>query len=371
MTENVMQNQVKVGLIATGDELTQGDILNTNGQEIAETLHELGFLVNQHVIVDDNEHNISAAISFLAKEHDIIILSGGLGPTSDDRTRFALATALQKELIFDDASWQAIVTRLSMVHLASDDHNRQQALFPEGATVLPNPNGTAAACRIGLKNVTYFMLPGPPHECLPIFHQQVVPMVAAKAQAQHHFKWLLLGASEGDIAAKLDDALCDINCRTGYRWAYPYLEFKANADTLLSLEQAEKIAEPIIAPYLASKQALDYQQQLTTLLANTQHQLYFDLAVLSQFVQAALLSNQTADSLTSASSEQCVQISISGLAEYWQQATPPTKTTATIKLVYQDKNIEHNLSLYYRDQRVLQHLVAVSCKAIVEFLSTI
>lgn len=371
MTEKVLQNQAKVGLIATGDELTQGDILNTNGQEIAETLHELGFLVNQHIIVDDNEHNISAAINFLAREHDIVILSGGLGPTSDDRTRFALATALQKELIFDKAAWQTVKSRLSTAHLAADRHNQQQALFPDGATILPNPNGTAAACTIELENVTYFMLPGPPHECLPIFHQQIVPLLAPKARPHHHFKWLLMGASEGEIAAKLDDALSKINCCTGYRWAYPYLEFKAYADTPLSLEQAEEIADPIVAPYLVSKQALDYQHQLLALLANTHHQLYFEQTILSQFMQAALISNQTAHKITQTPSAHSTSITLSGLEEYWQKSTPPTKTTAIIKLAYQQQNIEKSISLYYRDQRVLQHLIAESCKALIEFLQTI
>ena len=371
MTEKALQNQVKIGLIATGDELTQGDILNTNGQHIAEALHELGFLVNQHIIVNDNESNICDAVIFQAKRHGIVILTGGLGPTSDDRTRFALAKALKKELLFDEATWQSIKARLKSVNLAADQHNQQQALFPENSIILPNSNGTAAGCYIEQENVTYFMLPGPPHECLPIFQQQILPLLKPKARPHHHFKWLLMGASEGDIAAKLDAALAAINCCTGYRWAYPYLEFKVYADNQASLAQAEQNALSIVAPYLVSKHGIDFQQQLLTTLANSNHKLYFSPTILSQYVQAALISNQTMNNIAQSETEQCINVTITGLDEYWQQKKPPLETLANLKLTFQKQIIEESIPLYYRDQRILHYLVATVCKSLIFFVNNI
>lgn len=367
MTEKVLQNQAKVGFIATGDELTQGDILNTNGQIMAQTLHEIGFLVNQHIIIDDNEANISAAIQFQAQNHDIIILSGGLGPTSDDRTRFALAKALNLELDFDEAAWETIKRRLNSANLATDNHNRQQALFPRGATILPNSHGSAAACYIEHEGVCYFMLPGPPSECLPIFQQQVIPLLQSKAQPHHHFKWLLMGASEGDIAAKLDDALSTLNCCTGYRWAYPYLEFKVYADNKTTLQQAEEIVEPLLQTFLVSKHSLDYQQQLLNWLHNSHYQLHFAQTPLSQYVQAAILSNQTQHYISHESTANSIHITVAGLKEYWQQSQPPLQTMVKITLQKDDKTWQTEQAVYYRDQHVFKYLLAVVCKQVLAF----
>lgn len=371
MTEKQLQNQVKVGLIATGDELTQGDILNSNGREIAATLHELGFLVNQHIIVDDNQNNICAAIQFQAKQHDIVILSGGLGPTSDDRTRFALAQALDLTLIFNDNAWAQIVARLNTFNLKADEHNRQQALLLENATMLPNSNGTAAGSYIEKNGVTYIMLPGPPSECLPMFHLQVIPLLKTKALPHHHFKWLLMGASEGETAAKLDDALNEINCCTGYRWAYPYLEFKVYADNKTSLQQAEKIAEPIIQKFLVSKDSIDYQQQLIQQLKKQNAKIYFSGDKLSQYVQAALLSNHTQSYISDSASGDVLKITVTGLDEYWKRQKPPLQTEVCITLSYGDSKNENQHKIYFRDDKVLAHVVAVTCKQLLSYFSAL
>ena len=100
---------MNIGFLATGDELTTGDILNTNGQTIARILFEKGFELGSHVIAPDEESSIVNAIKFLLQNHSIIIITGGLGPTSDDRTRYALAKALNKHLIFHMPSWEKLV----------------------------------------------------------------------------------------------------------------------------------------------------------------------------------------------------------------------------------------------------------------------
>src|SRR5262249_55359345 len=123
-------NQPKIAILATGDELTTGDILNTNGQIIAQTLKDHGFLMGMHVIASDDENEITEAINFLLHDHPILITIGGLGPTSDDRTRFALSRAINQPLVFNEASWNHITSRLTSLHLHVHEANKQQALFP-------------------------------------------------------------------------------------------------------------------------------------------------------------------------------------------------------------------------------------------------
>src|SRR4051794_34592502 len=94
-------HSIKFALLATGNELTSGDILNTNGQFIAKTLTEQGFTIGDHVICSDQESDIVTCINFLLSHHDVLIITGGLGPTSDDRTRNALSTAIKKPFVFN------------------------------------------------------------------------------------------------------------------------------------------------------------------------------------------------------------------------------------------------------------------------------
>ncbi|MFN7097499.1 MAG: molybdopterin-binding protein, partial [Gammaproteobacteria bacterium] len=100
---------MRIGLLATGTELITGDILNTNGQQIAQTLTEQDYLVGLHVLASDEQQEIAAALSYLLTQHQIVIITGGLGPTSDDRTRFALAEVIKQTLVPDEPSWQYIV----------------------------------------------------------------------------------------------------------------------------------------------------------------------------------------------------------------------------------------------------------------------
>ena len=136
-----------VALLATGDEIINGDILNSNAQEIAQKLVEHGIQVGMHLTVGDNSAEIRAAISFLLQHHRALIITGGLGPTTDDLTRYALAEVLNRELLFDEPTWQRIVDPLNKLgYTVPPENNRQQALFPEHAVIIPNVHGTAAGC---------------------------------------------------------------------------------------------------------------------------------------------------------------------------------------------------------------------------------
>lgn len=249
-----------IAFLATGDEIVVGDILNTNAQSIAKTLFHEQMYVTEHRIVRDDEANITKNILSLLESNDALIITGGLGPTTDDRTRFALAKALQKPLKHHEEVWQAILNGFQQRYGTKDNvpaSNRQQALFPQEAEIFENPNGTAAGCLCHFQNKLIFMLPGPPHECLPMFTDYVLPLLQQKQFGQKFYfkKWMLSGIGEGYIAEKLEAALIGFNCRTGYRAsADRVIEFKLFADDAVTLSKGIEAVNPILVPYLSAQE---------------------------------------------------------------------------------------------------------------------
>lgn len=245
---------LNVALLATGDELTYGDIVNTNSQQIAKSLTEHNISVGLQLVSSDDKLDIKNALLFLLKSHGSVIITGGLGPTSDDRTRFALSAAINKPLAFDTASWEHIVARIKRHNdRIPPESNRQQALFPKGAVIFNNPQGTANGCGLALKKQTIFMLPGPPAECIPMFQLQVLPWLikAHYPQEMYRKKWLLLNVSEGQIAEELDRLVDPYGVSTGYRLAAPCLEFKIHSRDKIKFDAAVLKVESYIKPFQA------------------------------------------------------------------------------------------------------------------------
>jgi nicotinamide-nucleotide amidase len=131
-----------VSFLATGSEIVSGEILNTNGQQMAQLLQSRGVSLGKHVVVDDDENNLTDALNYLFKSHKAVIITGGLGPTSDDRTRFVVSDFLGEDLEFHAPTWEWIEERFSLRNIPVTENNRQQALFPKSAKVLPNPLGS-------------------------------------------------------------------------------------------------------------------------------------------------------------------------------------------------------------------------------------
>ena len=180
MHAKAVRTNKTVGFMATGNEITCGDLQNTNTTQMAHLLEESGITVGQHLAVADCINQMSQALRYLWDLHDAIIISGGLGPTCDDCTRQAVAMALDLPLTFDDESWNKINEMFIKKNIALTDNNRQQAQFPQGATVITNHKGSANGCMIEKSGKLVFLLPGPPHECLAMFEQEVKPQLLAR-----------------------------------------------------------------------------------------------------------------------------------------------------------------------------------------------
>lgn len=198
----------RAALIATGDELVLGRTLDTNSAAIARRLSAAGWEPASFLVLGDDEDALAEALARLARDHDAIVVTGGLGPTLDDVTRHAAARAAGVELATDArvlAELQALFLSRGRPFLPA---NARQALFPRGADVLPNPNGTAPGFRLALGRAQVFALPGPPREMLPMLEADVLPRLARHAGGASAVRYLhLLGLPESALAEALGDAM--------------------------------------------------------------------------------------------------------------------------------------------------------------------
>lgn len=178
--------RVDIELINTGSELLLGRVLNTHQQWLCRRLADLGHAVARQVAVPDTARDIQQAVREALSRADLIIVTGGLGPTSDDITREKIAELLGKKLLLDKKVLSHIKNYFAARNRPMPANNDAQAMVPEGAIVLPNPNGTAPGLAIkieskvqssGSKAKWLVMLPGPPRELRPMFEDFVVPML--------------------------------------------------------------------------------------------------------------------------------------------------------------------------------------------------
>jgi isocitrate dehydrogenase len=263
--------QKTISLLATGKEIIDGDIQDTNSNFFAHIISNHGGNIFQHIQTSDYQHEVTAAIGYLLKKSDAVIITGGLGPTSDDRTRFAISEATKQQLFFNESVWKHIVDRLTQFNLAVTESNKQQALFPPDADLIPNKNGTAMGCALRLGDKYIYMLPGPPKECRPMFENYIFSQLK-----EHGFfvnrsisRWLTLGLIEGEIAKEIDVVVRNYGCETGYRWCYPYLEIKLifNSEQDSNIEIQQKV-DRILAPYLVSRDTSNAIEILKRTLKN-------------------------------------------------------------------------------------------------------
>ena len=258
-----------IAILATGNEVVAGDIQNSNTRDIAQRLKDRNMHVSMHMSVNDVESEIVSALRYLKEHCSIIIITGGLGPTSDDRTRFALSALCDTDLVFDESSWKHIQQIFQSLGKPVPEVNRQQCYFPKDASVITNNNGTANACRFDWDGVMFFLLPGPPRECLPLVDRVVLPQLTEIGCASScvRVNYLLLGVGESDIANKIEpcfQACTDVEL--GYRASFPYIQVKLSASTQSALIAKQQLIEPLMAPYLISDCGLTATEQLITFL---------------------------------------------------------------------------------------------------------
>ena len=235
-------------LIAVGTELLLGSIANTDAQMISEGLSTLGITVHYHTVVGDNPGRLKEALEIARSRADIIITTGGLGPTYDDLTKQTIAEAFGRKLILHEDILAEIRGYFEQKRgQKMPENNIQQAMLPEGCTVFTNPVGTAPGCAIEENGIHVLMLPGPPFECRYMFENRAVPYLMKLTDGiivSHNLR--IFGMGESAVDEKVHDLTACSNPTLA-----PYakvgecmLRATAKAETA---EKAEEMLKPLMA----------------------------------------------------------------------------------------------------------------------------
>lgn len=166
---------MRAEIITVGTEILLGDIVNTNSQFLAKELANLGVEVYYQGTVGDNEDRLLESLEESLHRSDMVITTGGLGPTKDDLTKETAAKLFNQELVFHEESWREIEAYFNKLGKVPTENNKKQAYFPKEAIVLKNNNGTAPGAILKKDNKTIIVLPGPPREMKPMFEESVKP----------------------------------------------------------------------------------------------------------------------------------------------------------------------------------------------------
>ena len=208
---------MRIEILNTGTELLLGNTVNTHAAWFGRELFKLGLRIARQTTVPDGDAIRDAMTESIARA-DVLIVTGGLGPTSDDLTREITAEVLGLELITDEAALRYIEGFFALRGRTMVEANRKQALTPVGSDVLPNPNGTAPGVYLpprqnGRSNCAVFLLPGPPRELYPMYENEVVPRLRALAGREFVDDVLELkftGIGESDFHQGIDAGLAEI-----------------------------------------------------------------------------------------------------------------------------------------------------------------
>ena len=272
---------MKVAILSTGDELMQGVITNTNEQWLSEKVRTLRFEVVARACVADNLQEIGDALKWLATKADLVLVSGGLGPTADDLTLEAAAKAFNSKLVFHEEVMQKIRERFAKVGREMSASNERQAWLPENSIPLANYQGTAPGVHWQVEEKDIFFFPGVPKELYFIFENSVQPWLQAKSQTHISEKVLrCFGLPEATIDTKLQ-GLHLHGASLSFRVKFPEVLLKVWLAG--DAEKTQPILQNIIAEMktrLGEAAYAEGEENLAQLVAKqlTEHQQTLDVA---------------------------------------------------------------------------------------------
>ena len=197
-------------IIAVGSELLLGQIVNTNGRFLSQQFAEIGINVFYHTVVGDNDIRLKQAIEIAESRANLIVFTGGLGPTKDDLTKETIARHLGKKLIFDGEALHSIEDFFRKKGRMMTENNKKQALVLEGCDVLRNDHGMAPGMVLTKSGITYMLLPGPPKEMEPMFLSYGYAKIHEKLENRDRIESKVLrfyGIGEAELETKIEDLL--------------------------------------------------------------------------------------------------------------------------------------------------------------------
>lgn len=195
-------------ILSIGTELLLGQILNTNEKFISERLKELGIDVLYRVTVGDNPDRLEEVVKLAVEKADLVVISGGLGPTEDDLTKETVAKAMDKKLVLNKNCLHKIKGFFRNLDMDMSENNIKQAYIPETAIVMENDEGTAPGFIIEDNNKIIAVMPGPPREMERMFKDSLIPFLSNKNSEKIYYRNLrLIGIGESDLETRLLDLI--------------------------------------------------------------------------------------------------------------------------------------------------------------------
>lgn len=268
-----MDGKNKAAVLAIGTELVNGQITNRNASWISAELLKHGIQALFHRTIGDDRPLINFELTNLESKVDLLFVTGGLGPTTDDFTRDCIASWANREPKWDEKSWEHIRHRLEKRGVPVREFQRQQCYFPEGSQIIWNTQGTAHGFSLNLttkgfgnKGLQVFVLPGPPREVEAVWKNGIDTWLSENFR--HLDRWIVkswdcFGHGESEIAHKAEIALEGCPFEKGYRVHLPYVEFKLSYPQSRAAEAGVWIekTEEALGPWIAARDGLDPASQ--------------------------------------------------------------------------------------------------------------
>ena len=275
---------MKVEILATGDELLKGALIDSNSAWLAEELEGLGLEVTRHSCIGDDLEQLTAILAEIGARAELVIVTGGLGPTLDDLSRDAAARVMGVELYSDPASLEKIEDFFRRRQRLMPANNARQALFPTGSRIIANPYGSAPGFSATIGRGRFYFLPGVPGEMKKMFRASIIPeLEGLRPEAQRRVRTLTTyGLGESALEEKLGAAGFGTDfpeIRLGYRAAFPEVQVKlylpASAPGVLDdLEnRALRRLQEILGHKLVSAQGLNLARTVAAALTQKQQTL--------------------------------------------------------------------------------------------------
>ncbi len=239
--------QKSAEILAIGTELLMGNVVNTNAAYIARGLADQGINVYHQAVVGDNPRRLQESLELAFSRSDIVITTGGLGPTYDDLSKETVAAFFGKKLVMDEESLAHIESFFQRIGREMTENNKKQAMMPEGSTIFPNPNGTAPGCAIEKGGKIAILLPGPPREMAPMFDNYVLPYLLKDSDTVLASRMIhLFGIGESMLEHKLHDVMVNSSNPT----LAPYAKSGEVQLRVTARVARGEDPEPILAPMM-------------------------------------------------------------------------------------------------------------------------
>lgn len=271
-----MKQEIQAAILTIGDEILYGQIIDTNSSYIAEKLTEAGFSVKKKVSVGDRVHDIKTSLDTLLDEVDILITTGGLGPTRDDMTKEAIANFLGVELVLNKEALAAVTSFFTKRGRELTDINRHQAFLPETCKYIANKNGTAPGMWFDIKGKVLLSLPGVPFEMKALLSESIIPELKRffSPPVITHIMIRTAGIGESFLAEKISDweQALPQNISLAYLPEPGQVKLRLTVrgeDDLINRKQAEKECTKLlslISSYVYATENISLEQALGNLL---------------------------------------------------------------------------------------------------------